>query len=283
MSVSAIVVSYRTGPRLKECLHALVAANIVNEIVIVDNGNPPDMQSWLKAFADAGNKIMLITPDANMGFGRAVNLAAGAVRYDNLLVLNPDCVVRHDAIQALLGTIAGRRSPSLIGGRIFGVDGHNQRGPMRRELTLMRALSKVVGGSGIDMPLEPHPSEPVTVDVTSGAFFMIDRAGFATLGGFDEGYFLHVEDIDLCKRVREAGGDVVYQPKAGALHYGATSDVPNVTVERYKAAGFARYFRKFSSGPLRRVAAELVIPIVGSGLILRALVRSVSGGRPKPH
>lgn len=279
MSVSAIIVSYHTGPRLKECLHAVVATNSVSELVIVDNGNPPEMRAWLKAFAEAGNKVMLITPDANLGFGRAVNLGAGAARYDYLLVLNPDCVIRHDAIDALLDVTEGRSSPVIIGGRIFDQTGTNQRGPMRRELTLSRALSKIAGGSGINMPLDPQPSGPTPVDVISGAFFLIDRDGFASLDGFDEGYFLHVEDIDLCRRVREAGGAVVYQPSAGALHYGSTSDASSLVVERHKASGFARYFRKFANAPLQRLAAELMIPVIGAGLILRALF----GGRSKPH
>ncbi|MEM7662664.1 MAG: glycosyltransferase family 2 protein [Pseudomonadota bacterium] len=279
MSVSAIVVTYNTGPRLKECLYAIVAANVVNELVIVDNGNPPEMQVWLKSFAEAGNKVMLITPDANIGFGRAVNLASGAARYDALVVINPDCVVRHDAIQALGQAVAGRSSPVLVGGRIFDVSGSNQRGPMRRELTLRRAISKIVGRSGTDMPLVPQPIEAFPVDVVSGAFFLMRREDFNALGGFDERYFLHVEDIDLCKRVREAGGEVIYQPKAGALHYGSTSDAPSVVVERHKAAGFARYFRKFSKGSLHRFAAELLIPIIRTGLILRALF----AGRSKPH
>jgi len=279
MSVSAIIVTYQTGPRLKECLHAIVAANAVTELIIVDNGNPREMESWLKRFADAGNKVMLISPEANLGFGRAVNLAAGAARYDDLLILNPDCVIRHDAIPALIRAATGRRSPVLVGGRIFDVSGTNQRGPMRRELTLTRALSKVTGGPGINMPLSPQPGEPVSVDVTSGAFFLIDRRGFQELGGFDEGYFLHVEDIDLCKRVGLAGGEVIYQPRAGALHYGSTSDVSSLVVERHKAAGFARYFRKFSKGPLHRIFAELVIPVIAIGLTLRALF----GGRSRPH
>ncbi|MEM9670325.1 MAG: glycosyltransferase family 2 protein [Pseudomonadota bacterium] len=279
MSVSAIVVTYQTGPRLKECLHAIVATNAVNELVIVDNGNPPDVQAWLKSFADAGNKVMVITPDANIGFGRAINLAVGAVRYDNLLFVNPDCVVRHDAVTALLSAAEGKRSPTIVGGRIFDPKGINQRGPMRRELTLSRALSKIVGGPGINLPLEPQPKSPVSVEVTSGAFLLIDREGFNRLGGFDERYFLHVEDIDLCKRAHLAGGEVIYQPAAGALHYGATSDAPALFVERHKAAGFARYFRKFAKGPVQRLAAELVIPVIGAGLILRALVQSSSGER----
>ena len=277
--ITAIIVSYKTGRPLKDCLYALAAERAITEIVIVDNGNPPEMVDWLARFVAATEHTSLLSPTENLGFGRAVNLGAAASHADHLLVINPDCVIRPDALATLQAAADGRTSPALIGGRIFGIDGQNQRGPQRRELTLGRLLSKLVGGAGINMPLEPQPAGPVPVDVTSGAFFLIDRSGFEALGGFDEAYFLHVEDIDLCKRVHLAGGEVIYQPEAGALHYGATSDVSSAFVERHKATGFARYLRKFSKGALARVLAECLIPLIFIALMMRAWLADRRCGR----
>ena len=277
--ISAIIVSYRTGRPLKDCLYALVAERAITEIVIVDNGNPPEMREWLARFVAATEHASLLSPAENLGFGRAVNLGAKTSRSDRFLVINPDCVIRPDALAALQLAAKGKTSPALIGGRIFGIDGRNQRGPQRRELTYGRLVSKLFGGAGINMPLEPQPAGPVPVDVVSGAFFLIDRSGFEALGGFDEAYFLHVEDIDLCKRVHLAGGEVIYQPDAGALHYGATSDVSSAFVERHKAAGFARYLRKFSRGPVSRGLAECLIPLVFMALMTRAWLADRRRGR----
>lgn len=276
--VVAIVVSYRTGPRLKECLYALDAHAGISQIVIVDNGNPPEMEAWVKMFAARRGKVIYDKTGKNLGFGRAINRGVGQSTAANLLIVNPDCVIRHDSVAPLLEASGGQASPCIVGGRIFGIDGKAQRGPRRRELTLRRALSKLVGGAGINLPSDPQPAGPLPVEVTSGAFFLVDRAGFDALGGFDEGYFLHVEDIDLCKRALDAGGSVIYQPLAGALHFGATSDVSSVFVERHKAAGFARYFRKHARGPRHRLAAELVIPLIYAGLMTRAWF----GGLLKP-
>lgn len=276
--VAAIVVTYQTGPRLKECLHALKANLEIGEIIIVDNGNGPDMTAWLRAFSQSSQRIKYIETGENLGFGCAVNRGASQSEAAFFLVINPDCIMRHDALGPLMEAHVGMASPGIVGGRIFGLDGQNQRGPMRRELTLRGVLSKMVGGAGIDIPLTPQPAGPMPVDVISGAFFLIDRAGFETLGGFDTGYFLHVEDIDLCKRAHLAGGSVVYQPLAGALHFGATSDVSSLFVERHKAAGFARYLRKFSKGPAQRAACELVIPLIYLSLMGRALFKR-RGGR----
>ena len=72
------------------------------------------------------------------------------------------------------------------------------------------------------------------------------------------------------RRAIEAGGAVIYQPLAGALHYTSTSDVPSRTVQAHKARSLARYFRKFAKGPLERLCVELAVPFIGLGLTLRA-------------
>lgn len=81
------------------------------------------------------------------------------------------------------------------------------------------------------------------------SLMLISRDSFERLGGFDEGYFLHVEDLDICRRAEAEGGTVIYTPLASALHHGATSDAPALAVERHKGAGLSRYFRKL---PRRR-------------------------------
>ena len=96
------------------------------------------------------------------------------------------------------------------------------------------------------------------------------RDAFHDIGGFDEDYFLHVEDVDLCRRVIEAGGSVIYQPLAGALHYGATSDAPSSVVQAHKAQSLTRYFRKFAKGPLEKALVAGLSPLFAVALRLRA-------------
>lgn len=277
-AIAAIVVTYRTGPRLKDCLHALADQQSLAELIIVDNGNPDLMTEWLENFSTGAGKVRYIQTGENLGFGRAVNLGAGLALSEQLLVINPDCVIRPDAIAPLQAAAQNGLLPWIIGGRLFDLKGRAQYGPQRRELTLPRMFSKLMGGPGINMPLQPQPDGPCPVDVISGAFFLTDREGFQALGGFDEAYFLHVEDIDLCKRAGMAGGSVIYQPLAGALHVGATSNVSSLFVERHKAAGFARYFRTHSRGLFRRLLVEAFIPLMYMALMLRACF----GGLIKP-
>lgn len=263
-SVTALVVSYRTGPRLAECLYALRGDPDVTGIVITDNGNPPSTVDWLDRLVAATPKAKLVRLP-NPGFGAGVNAAAKLAASDYFLVINPDCVLKRGALRPMMAALEGTPPVSIAGGRIFDLQGREERGARRTTLTLPRAL----GFGQWTLEREPPPPGPVRVGAVSGAFFLIRRDGFEALGGFDEGYFLHAEDVDLCRRAQEAGGEVIYVPAAGALHYGSTSDAPSAVVTRHKARSLARYFRKFAKGPLERFVVEAAVPFIGLALRLR--------------
>ncbi|MEM1088014.1 MAG: glycosyltransferase family 2 protein, partial [Pseudomonadota bacterium] len=252
-SVSAIVVSYHTGPRLKECLYALATDPEIDELVIVDHGNPAHIADWIVKFSDAREHVTLLQGQGNIGFGAGVNLGVKYARGDCLLVINPDAVLKRVSVSAVMEARQSLHTPWIVGGKIFDINGREERGPRRRDLTLWRALTSFLGLNTWTLETEPEPINPIAMDVISGALFLISKQSFEQLEGFDEGYFLHVEDVDLCMRCRQAGGSVIYQPRAGALHYGATSNVPTRTIARHKARGFARYFRKRAKGPFSKV------------------------------
>lgn len=261
---TALVVSYHTGPRLVECLYALKGDPDVTGIIITDNGNPPGMQAWLDGFVAATPKARLVRL-ANPGFGAGVNAGARLAAEGDLLVINPDCVIKRGAIGLLRAALAHAPSPAIAGGRIFDLQGREERGARRETLTLARAL----GLSRWTLEREPAPAAPIRVGAISGAFFLVRKADFESLGGFDEGYFIHVEDVDLCRRALEAGGSVTYVPAAGALHYGSTSDVPSAFVTGHKAKSLARYFRKFARGPLEQLVVATAVPFIGLAFRLR--------------
>ncbi|MEZ5946438.1 MAG: glycosyltransferase family 2 protein [Hyphomonas sp.] len=264
-TITALVVSYHTGPRLHECLYALKGDPDVTEIIIVDNGNPPEEQAWLDRFAATTTGVSLIRDGTNPGFGAAMNRAADVAMGEMLLACNPDCVIKRGAMVPLVEASRGAPTPAIVGGRIFDLTGREERGARRNTLTLWNAIG--LGKWALDR--EPPPAGPIRVGAISGAFFLIHRADFEKLGGFDAGYFLHVEDVDLCRRAIEAGGSVTYQPLAGALHYGSTSDAPSPVVQAHKADSLKRYFRKFARTPLEKAAAAIMVPLIGLALRLK--------------
>lgn len=268
MSISAVTVSYRTGPVLNDCLAALLAADEIDEIIVVDNGNPRDAEIELDALATLHPRLQVLRGHGNVGFGAACNLGARAARGDQILFVNPDVVLARGAAPLMSGALSQARAPAIVGGDLRDADGKPDRGSRRERVTLWSAFVSFSGLSRLERVApafrdlhrhtDPLPAAAIEMPVISGALMMLTRAGFDALGGFDEGYFLHAEDIDLCWRAREAGGQVVFQPGAIGAHARSTSAVPAREVERHKAAGLRRYFRKSARSPLGRVAAEIV-------------------------
>jgi hypothetical protein len=281
--VSAIVVSYRTGEVLFDCLQALTADADVAEIILVDNGNPPDTLSRLDDCFGRSGKLKITGGGENRGFAAGVNLGARMATGNRLLILNPDAILQPGSIAALEAARTGQAEPVVVGGKIHGKDGVEQRGARRRRLTLQSAAVTFLGMGwlrsmnpafvNINRNTEPEPAGPVPMDAVSGALMYMSRAGFERLGGFDEGYFLHVEDLDLCRRAEADGGSVIYTPHARAMHHGATSDAPAIAVEQYKAAGLRRYFSKFAETQGEQTAAMIVAPLISLALVLRARLR----------
>lgn len=282
-SIDAIVVTYRTGPTLRRCLSRLAACSDVATVIVVDNGNPPEDERWMDAWARATPHAQILRGAGNIGFGAACNRGAARAKGAHLLFVNPDLEIAPDAPAALRAVAEARPCPVIVGGRPLGPDGLEQRGARR---DLATPWSMLVAGLGLGRferiaPLfrDPHrerdalPDHPIQVAAVSGALFLTPRVALAHVGGFDEAYFLHVEDIDLCRRLRDSGGEVWFHPHATGLHAGATSAVGSAFVEGHKARSFARYFRKFARGPLDRVGGEIAALALGVGFRLRGWLR----------
>ncbi|MET0181475.1 MAG: glycosyltransferase family 2 protein [Caulobacterales bacterium] len=266
LRVSAVIVSYRTGPALWDCLDSLWQDAAIADIVVVDNGNDSDTVHKLADLA-RNRRIQLVSGHGNIGFAAGANLGVRSALSDQILFLNPDAAIVSGSAAALVAALHSAKRPSIAGGRLIGKDGKEQRGARRDEVTLWSAFVSFSGLSlfecvsenfrDVNRARDPLPDKSIPVSAVSGALMLISRADFEAIGGFDEGYFLHVEDIDICRRVRAAGGAVIFTPFATARHVGGTSAAPKVLVEWHKARGLWRYFRKFSQGLGSRAIADV--------------------------
>ncbi|MEL6416796.1 MAG: glycosyltransferase, partial [Pseudomonadota bacterium] len=169
--VSAIVVTYHTGPRLKECLYALSADPEISETIIVDNGNPADTQDWLKTFCEARPRSKMLSEHGNIGFGAGVNRGVDAAIGEHILVINPDAVLRRGSVASLQEASRDCAEPWIIGGKIFDLFGVETRGPRRRELTLWRAATSILGWNTWTLETTSPPPQAIEMPVISGAFF----------------------------------------------------------------------------------------------------------------
>jgi N-acetylglucosaminyl-diphospho-decaprenol L-rhamnosyltransferase len=283
---SAVVVSFYTGPVLDHCISALLIAPLCQQIVLVNNGNPPEVLARLARLGDKQSKLKIIDGHGNIGFGRACNLGSEHINQSKIVFINPDCIIDEGTLPALAEALT-YQPRALVGGALRNQDGGEQRGCRRGELTLWSALISFLGlgregkQAGIwrdfNRTKEPVPVDVVEMPVVSGALMAISATQFDVLGGFDPAYFLHVEDIDLCRRVRDRGDLVLFAPRATALHIGSTSDASSLAIESAKIASFGRYFLKAARTLIDFMSFGLVMPLVALAIIGRWFLSRIRG------
>ncbi len=280
-SVSVVMVVFMTGVALEESVARVLNDPLVDEFVIVDNGSTGADGARLRTLAERDGRVVLLSGHGNIGFARGANLGARTAKGDVLVFLNPDAFLQPRCIAELAREIAGRPAPSIVGGRVLNADLTEQRGARRGDITLVNALlslsrlaEKVPAWHrhNVHWEGEAAPDQVIAVPTISGACFCMRREDFDAVQGFDEKYFLHVEDVDLCWRVRRAGGLVLFHPKAEVVHMGHTSLTSPLRVEFHKGVGLARYFRKRAVGVTQHLVAWLMSPVVVGAAVLRPMM-----------
>lgn len=247
--IAVVMVSYHTGPALEAACSAVLAELAVTGLVLVDNGNPPEAVRWLDALAAGEPRVRLLRGQGNIGFGRACNLGAAGTTAPCLIFLNPDTEARPGALVQLARTAMTRQA--LVGALLVDREGREQRGSRRGALTPVSLLVQLlrIGRPGpqagwrraFNRLDEPLPQTVVPMETVSGACFAIPRSVFESLGGFDPRYFLHFEDVELCRHARRRGVPVLLAPSAHVLHVGATSRVSTWWIGKWKFCSLLLY------------------------------------------
>lgn len=282
--VSVVMVVYQTGEALDQSLACVLADPQVDEFVVVDNGSTDDEAERLRAAAARDGRVTILSGHGNVGFAKGANLGARRARGERLVFLNPDAFLKNGCVGALVEAIEGQPVPCVVGGRVLNADGSEQRGGRRGEITPLSALLSMSGLARrvaawaryeVHWETEALPNQALAAPTISGACLCMRREDFDATGGFDEGYFLHVEDVDLCWRVRRQGGVVLFHPGAEVIHIGGTSRTSPLKVEFHKGVGLARFFRKRAAGPIGHLVAWLLSPLVIAAAVARPLVRRI--------
>ena len=230
MRCSAIVVTYNSGESIGPCLEALTREDC--EIVVVDNASADDSVRRVEEFV-AWHPVRLIANEQNLGFGAAVNQGAREATGDILLILNPDAVAEPGAVAAILNCMQTTQAAG-VGGALLESDGQPARGFAFRRIPTLAPLmfealliNQLWPGNPVNRRyrcLDADYSQQQEVEQPAGACLAITHTMWDKLGGFDEQFFpVWFEDVDLCKRLRDAGERIFYCPGARFRHAGAHS------------------------------------------------------------
>jgi GT2 family glycosyltransferase len=222
------IVAYRCRDLLAACLESLAAnpATRPINVVVVDN----DSRDGTAELVRATPGVALIEPHQNLGFAAATNLAIRSGHAPYFLALNPDTRVHPGTLDALLALMDSDPSIAICGPRLVREDGSFDHAARRAFPTALGALAhftRVGRRSGARGSLAQYRAPDVVrgpVDAVSGAFMLMRRSALEELNLFDEGYWLYMEDLDLCYRAAEAGLVTWYEPGVTATHVkGGTS------------------------------------------------------------
>ncbi|WP_417392884.1 glycosyltransferase family 2 protein [Gimesia sp.] len=275
--ISTIIVNFNSGDKVSLCVQSLLDTKLNLEIIIVDNASSDQSLKALKEVTSSESNIHYIENQKNYGFAVACNQGARLARGEFLLYLNPDCKIHPDAIPKLIACLEQTPGVGMTGGYILNSDGSEQVG-CRRSIptpwrTLVRVfclsfLSKYFPGLFSDFNLNNQelPDHPIEVEAISGACMLVSREAYEAVGGLDEEYFLHCEDLDWCMSFRNKGWKIMFVPDAEVTHFqGACSRSRPIFVEWYKHKGMMRFYRKF----FRRQYPGVLMWLVGFAVWLR--------------
>ncbi|MEM6674032.1 MAG: glycosyltransferase family 2 protein [Planctomycetota bacterium] len=287
--VSILVVSYNTREETLECLASVVEATqgTAYELIVVDNDSTDGSTDAIEEQFPA---IQLLRSPQNVGFGAANNLAAQHARGRRLLLLNPDTLVRVDAVTRIVRFADEHPDARLWGGRTIALDGSLNIGSCWGAPTLWSTFCRAVGLSSVFPRVEAFHREALgdwqrdsvrEVDIVAGCFLLIDRGLWNDLGGFHPDFFMYGEDIDLSLRAGRLGARPLICPEAEIVHLcGVSERVRSAKLVRLFTAR-AQLYRKFWNPTaawlgVRLIELRVLTRIAGTALLapLRARSRS---------
>ena len=268
-----VVVSYRCEALLRDCLSSLRdhPPSGPVEVRVVDNASGDGTAEMVqREFPE----VDLTVNASNEGFSAANNTAIRAGRAPFVLALNPDTRVTEGALDTMLAVMAEHPDVAVAGPKLTLPGGGFDHAAKRSFPTPLSALGHFTGvgrrerASGRLAAYRAPEVESGAVDAVNGAFMLMRRSALEEVGLFDEGYWMYMEDLDLCYRLREAGWLTWYEPSAEVIHVkaGTSGPVRSPRLDRAFHYGMYRFYRKHYAAE-RNVFVNLAV-YAGIGLKL---------------
>jgi len=225
--VSILIVHYNTPRLLRQTLKGIrrAAPKVDYEVIVVDN-NPK--QRVKEMITQEFPEVVVLTSEANIGFGRGMNLAMEHAVGRYLFVFNPDMILAPGAVERLVDFMDHHPKVGMVGPRLNNPDGSLQHSCYRfmkpitilyRRLPFLRIFPSAKREVRAYLMVDQDHTQSQEVDYILGAAMLVRRQAFKEVGGFDPEFFVYFEDQDWCRRFWKAGWRVVYHPAVELIHY----------------------------------------------------------------
>lgn len=255
MKLSVIIVSWNVKDKLKKNLSALFRSqtDFAWEVLVVDNNSTDGTVDMIK---NNFPQVHLIVNQANLGFAKANNQALDRAEGEYVLLLNPDMEVFPDTLANLITWLSANPQAWVAGGRLVDTDGkivpHVRRFPrLTDQLAIVLKLPHFFPGLLNKYLCKSFDyTKPAKVDSIRGSFFALTPKALAKINHLDERYFIWFEEVDYCRQVAKAGGEVWYTPVASAVDLVGQSfvQVKKITTQKYFRDSMLKYFAKWHPG-----------------------------------
>lgn len=263
--VSAVVVVRDVRPHqsnfapLDLSLRSALAEPWIDDLVIVDHGNAPEVSAALRALQADRRDVKVLMARADESSAAAANLGAQYALGRWLLFLAPDVVLRRGAVARMAAAGGSAKAPWIVGGRLTDGEGREQSVVRAGSLNAWSAIAVALDWAAAPRKQKLTGADPEASNVAavSGAFMLMPRGDFEALGGFDEGFATSAADLDLCRRAADAGGSVLFQPDAAGVQLARPQR------GRKHVQGLARFVSKSARTPFQKAFAAIATPALG--------------------
>ena len=278
--IETVIINFNAGDALARCVSAVLEQNVATRVTVVDNASTDHSVDKLRESAGESKNLGICVNTENLGFAKAVNATVKQLKSASpyLLILNPDCEVLPGSVAELARALDQDPGAALAGPAVVDRQGRPMKATLRRFPTPLKSFLTVSGLwrlgrwipalQGVDQTSR-LPTVTTEADAVSGACMLLRRELFLEMGGLDESYGLHCEDLDLMYRIAQQGMHCLLVPSARVFHdQGLSSSSRRGWVHWQKHRGMQRFFIKFQAEQCSLPLRWLVI----SGVWARFLV-----------
>jgi N-acetylglucosaminyl-diphospho-decaprenol L-rhamnosyltransferase len=282
-TVSAVIVSYNVVDLVLECIASL-RTDGVEQVVVVDNASSDGSVETLRRREP---EVEVVALSRNLGYGTAANRGVARTTAPYVAVMNPDVVVEPGSTKALVDALDADPGLAVVGPRV-----ESPGGDLYPSVRTFPDLADAAGHAFFHFVWPANPfsrryrmldwdhAAAADVDWVAGNHFLVRRRAWDEVGGFDESFFMYMEDVDLCWRLRRAGWRTGYEPAARVTHaIGRSTDQTPYRMILAHHRSLLRYAVKTTSGWRR-----LLLPVIAVALAVRTVLACAQrAARGRPH